>query len=130
MYAHAVEDFDREVKENALFIVYGAEYSVSAKEFYRFDKDYAVETWIHFVGNWIDFFVLEEAYKSECTVATIEKIDALIGQFVEWLRTLDNDELDAGLAVRLLTGEVSEHNIALKGLAAYLDTHCAWYYPI
>ena len=124
-----MEDFDREVKENVLFIVYGAEYSVSAKEFYRFDKDYAVETWLLFTKNWTDVFILGEAYKSECDKKLEEKIDALIDRFVEWLRTLDNDELDAGLAVRLLTGEVSERDIALKGLDAYLHRHCAWYYP-
>ena len=129
LYTYAVEDFDREVKENVLFIVYGAEYSVSIEKFYQYDKDYAVETWIHFVGNWIEDYITREAYKSDCTVATIEKIDALIDRFVEWLRTLDNDELDAGLAVRLLTGEVSERDIALKGLDAYLHRHCAWYYP-
>ena len=129
LYNYAVEDFDREVKENVLFIVYGAEYSVSVEKFYQFDRDYAIERWAHFVGNWIEDYITRVAYKSDCTVATIEKIDALIGQFVEWLRTLDN-ELDAELAVRLLTGEVSEHDIALKGLAAYLHTHCAWYYPI
>ena len=33
LYTYAVEDFDREVKENVLFIVYGAEYSVPAKDF-------------------------------------------------------------------------------------------------
>ena len=129
LYNYAVEDFDREEKENVLFIVYGAEYSVSIEKFYQYDRDYAIETWVHFVRNWIDVFILGEAYKSDYDEKLEEKIDALIGQFVEWLRTLDNDELDAELAVRLLTGEVSDRNVALRGLAAYLHTHCAWYYP-
>ena len=130
LYAHAVEDFDRGVKENVLFIVYGNEYSVSIEKFYQYDREYAIETWVQFVGNWIEDLILEEVYKSECAVVTIEKIDALIDRFIEWLRTLDNDELDAELAVRLLTGDVTLANVALKGLAAYLHRHCAWYYPI
>ena len=129
LYTYAVEDFDREVKENVLFIVYGAEYSVPAKEFYRFDREYAIETWVQFVGNWIEDLILEEVYKSECAVVTIEKIDTLIDRCIKWLRTLDHDEIDVELVTKLLTGEVSEHDIALKGLAAYLHTHCAWYYP-
>ena len=129
LYNYAVEDFDREVKENVLFIVYGAEYSVSIEKFYQYDREYAIETWVQFVGNWIEDYITREAYESECAVVTIEKIDALIDRFIEWLRTLDHDEIDVELVTKLLTGEVSDRNVALRGLAAYLHTHCAWYYP-
>ena len=130
LYTYASEDFAREVKENVLFVVYGAEYSVAVEEFYRFDRDYAEETWLSFVVNWIDAFIIEEVYKSECAAVTVEKIDTLIDRFIEWLRTCDHDVLDAKLVAKLLTGEVSERDVALKGLDAYLHTHCAWYYPI
>lgn len=131
LYACAVEDFDREVRANVFFVAFGNEYSVSVEEFYRFDREYAVDTWLLFVGNWIDVFILEEVYKSECAEITVEKIDTLINRFIEWLRTLDHDEIDAELATKLLTGEVTERDVALRGLAAYLHsyTHCAWYYP-
>ena len=130
LYDYAVEEFDREVRENVFFIAFGQEYSVAIEEFYRFDRDYAVETWLAFVGNWIDFLILEEVYKSECAAVIVEKIDTLIDRFIEWLRTLDHDELDAKLVTKLLTGEVGDRDIALKGLDAYLHRHCAWYYPI
>ena len=126
LYNYAVEDFDRGVRVNVFFTAYGDEYPMSAEEFYRLDRECAVDTWLSFTENWIDVFISEEAYN--CDKKLEEKIDVLIGQFVEWLRTLDN-ELDAELAVRLLTGEVSERDIALRGLAAYMHTHCAWYYP-
>ena len=130
LYTYAVEDFNREVRANVFFVAYGAEYSVSVEEFYRFDREFAEGTWLSFVGNWIDVFIIEEVYKSECAVVTVEKIDTLIHRFIEWLRTLDHDEFDAELATKLLTGEDNERDVALSGLAAYLHTHCAWYYPI
>ena len=130
LYNYAVEDFDREVKENVLFIVYGAEYSVSIEKFFQYDKDYAIETWVHFVGNWIDVYIMGEAYESDCDEKLKEKVDTIICRFVEWLRTLDHDELDVELVTKLLTGDVTLANVALKGLAAYLHRHCAWYYPI
>lgn len=40
--------------------------------------------------------------------------------------TLDHDRIDAELAVKLLTGNVSERDVALDGLAAYLHKHCNW----
>ena len=129
LYTYAAEEFDREVRANVFFVAFGYEFSVSIEEFYRFDRDYAVETWLSFVGNWIDGLILEEVYKSECAVVTVEKIDTLIDRFIEWLRTLDHDEIDAELVAQLLTGEVSDRDVALKGLCAYLHTHCAWYYP-
>lgn len=130
LYACATEDFDREVRASVFFVAFGSEYSVSVEDFYRFDRELAEENWFLFVGGWIDDCVLEECYKSECAVLIVEKIDTLIDRFIEWLRTLDHDELDAELVAQLLTGEVSERDIALNGLAAYLHTHCAWYYPI
>ena len=129
LYTYAVEDFAREVRENVFFVAYGNEYSVTIEEFYRFDREFAEDTWLSFVANWTDVFVIEEVYK-ECAMITVEKIDTLIDRFIEWLRTLDHDALDAELAIKLLTGEVSERDVALSGLAAYLYTHCAWYYPI
>lgn len=130
LYTHAVEDFDREVRANVFFVAFGDEYSVSIEGFYRFDRELAAETWLSFVGNWIDELIIKETYKSECAMVTVEQIDTLIHRFIEWLRTLDHDELDAELATKLLTGEVSEHVVALRGLDAYLHTHCAWWYPI
>lgn len=130
LYTYATADFDREVAQNVFVTVFGDEYSLSVEQFYRFDRECAEETWFSFVGNWIEDYILEGAYKSECAVVTVEKIDTLIDRFIEWLRTLDHDELDAELVTKLLTGEVSERDIALKGLAAYLHTHCGWYYPI
>lgn len=129
LYTYAAEDFDREVSVNVFFVAFGQEYSVSIEEFFQFDQTFAEETWFSFVGNWIDGYILEEGYKSDCYESVEEKIDALIHRFVEWLRTLDHDELDAELVAQLLTGENSERDIALKGLAAYLHTHCAWHYP-
>ena len=130
LYTYAAEDFDREVRANVFFVAYGGEYSVSADEFYRFDREFADGTWFSFVGNWIDDLIIEGAYKSVCAVVIVETIDTLIDRFIEWLRTLDHDELDAELVTKLLTGEASEHDVALRGLAAYLHTNCAWYYPI
>lgn len=130
LYPLAVEDFDREVRENVFFVAFGGEYSVSIEEFYRFDREFAEETWFSFVGNWIDVYIMREDYKSYCDEKLKEKVDTLIDRFIEWLRTLDHDELDAELVTKLLTGEANERGIALKGLAAYLHTHCAWYYPI
>ena len=130
LYTYAVEEFGREVRANVYFVAFGDEYSVSVEEFYRFDREFAEGTWLTFVGNWIDVFILEEVYKSECAVVTVEKIDTLIDRFIGWLRTLDHGELDAELAIKLLTGEVSDRDVALKGLCEYLHTHCAWYYPI
>ena len=130
LYTYAAEDFEREVRANVFFVAFGNEYSTTSEEFYRFDREFAEETWLSFVGNWIDVYIIEEVYKSECAAITVERIDTLIDRFIEWLRTLDHDELDAELVTKLLTGEVSERDVALKGLAAYLHTHCAWYYPI
>lgn len=130
LYTYAAEDFDREVRASVFFVVFGDEYSVSVEGFYRFNRELAVETWVSFVWKWIEDFIIKEAYKSECAAVTVEKIDTLIDRFVEWLHTLDHDELDAELVTKLLTGEVSERDVALKGLDAYLNTHCAWYYPI
>lgn len=129
LYWQAVEDFCKEVKENVFFVVFGGEYSVTAEEFYRFDRELADGTWLSFVGDWIDNCILKEAYKSECAVLSVEKVDTLIDRFIEWLRTLDHDALDAELATKLLTGEVSDRDVALRELSAYLHTHCAWYYP-
>lgn len=122
LYICAAEDFDHD--EDVFLVVFGGEYSVSVEEFYQFSRTLAEEAWFSFVGNWIDKHILEEGYKDDCD-AVIEKIDTLIHQFIEWLRTLDHDKLDAELVTKLLTGEVSERDIALKGLAAYLHTHCA-----
>jgi len=130
VYTYAVEEFDRDVRANVFFVVYGNEYSVSIEEFYRFDREHAEETWFAFVESWVDDCIIREFYKSECAVVTVEKIDTLIDRFIEWLRTLDCAEIDAELATELLTGEVSERDVALRGLCAYLHTHCAWYYPI
>lgn len=129
VYDCVVEDFDREVRANVLVVMFGQEYSMTIEEFYQFDRDYAEETWLSFVGNWIDDCIMREIYESVCAEAIVEKIDTLINRFVGWLRALDHDELDAELAVKLLTGEVSERGAALSGLAAYLHTHCSWYYP-
>ena len=130
LYTYAAEEFDREVRANVFFVAFGGEYSVSIEEFYRFDRVFAEETWLSFVGNWIDDFIIEEAYKSDCDKKLEEKIDTLIDRFIEWLHTLDHDELDTELVTKLLTGEDNERDVALRGLAAYLHTHCAWYYPI
>lgn len=130
LYTYAVEDFDKEVRANVFFVAFGNEYSVSIEEFYRFDRDCAVEAWLSFIGNWIDDCIMREAYKSDFDENLREKIDTLIDRFIEWLRTLDHDELDAELAVTLLTGDISERDVALRELAAYLHTHCAWNYPI
>ena len=130
LYTCAVDDFAREVRENVFFVAYGNEYSVTIEEFYRFDREFAEDTWLSFVANWTDVLIMEEVYKSEYAMIIVEKIDTLIDRFIEWLRTLDHDALDAELAIKLLTGEVSERDVALSGLAAYLYTHCAWYYPI
>lgn len=130
LYTYAVEDFDRELRANVFFVAYGDEYSVMIEQFYRFDREFAIDTWLSFVWKWIEDCILEEGYKSICAEVTVEKIDTLIDRFIEWLRTLDHDELDAELATKLLTGAVSERVVALRGLDAYLNTHCAWYYPI
>ena len=130
LYVCAAEEFDREVRANVFVVAYGDEYSVSVEGFYRFNRELATETWLSFVGNWIDDLIIKEVYKSECAVITVERIDTVIDRFIEWLRTLDPDELDAELVTKLLTGEIAERDIALKGLAAYLHTYCAWYYPI
>ena len=130
LYTYATKEFAREVRASVYFVAFGDEFSVSVEEFYQFKQDYAVETWLSFVGNWIDNLILREVYKSECAMVVVEKIDTLIDRFIEWLRTLDHDELDAELVIKLLTGEVSDRDVALKGLCAYLHTHCAWYYPI
>lgn len=130
LYTCATEDFDREVRANVFFVAFGGEYSVSIEEFYRFNREFAEETWFSFVENWINECILEEAYRSGCAVLIVEKIDALIDRFIGWLRILDPDELDVELVTQLLTGEIAERDVALKGLAAYLHTHCAWYYPI
>lgn len=129
LYTFAAGDFDRAVRASVYLVAFGAEYSLTPEELYRFDRAFAEESWFSFVENWINECVLAGGYQLGCAVLIVEKIDTLIDRFVEWLRTLDPDKLDAELATQLLTGEVSERDIALKGLAAYLHTHCAWPYP-
>ena len=130
LYTYVVKNFDREVRANVYYDAHDDGHSVSIEGFYRFNRDYAVEAWLSFVITWIDALIIDEGYKSKCAVVTVEKIDTLIDRFIGWLRTLDHDELDAELAIKLLTGDVSDRDVALNVLCAYLRTHCAWYYPI
>lgn len=130
LYNFAADDFDREVSESVFVVAFGQEISMSIEEFYQFDREFATEAWRTFVGDWIRNYILEGGYKSDYDESVIEKIDTLIHRFIEWLRTLDHDKLDAELVTKLLTGEASERDIALGGLAEYLSRHFTWRYPI
>lgn len=129
LYTYAAGDFDKEVEESVFFVAFGREYSMSVEEFYRFAREFAVETWIEFTPTWISNYILEEVYKSDCNELVIEKIDTLIHRFIEWLHTLNHDKLDAELVTKLLTGEANERVIALRGLDAYLTRYSYWPYP-